>query len=240
MKFISVFLLCLIPFFTVANTSLPDGRHIVVTGSAELEVKPDIAIVSFRVKAIKPKSIEAKNDVDKRVNSFLAGLPNFNVDEDNVSASNLSTSQNSSYKNGKKIVDGYSAQRTLKVTLNDVSVLNKFINFALTVGINNITDISFGSSNANTFKDEVNILAVENAKSKAASLANAFGAKLSKIYSINSTSYGLRNRLGRNLNVDSIVAGNFGSTSGDSEGQYLQENIVFSSSINAVFSIKVN
>lgn len=238
MKLMSVLLVLMIPFFTLANTNLPDGRHIVVTGTGALEVKPDIAILSFHVKAIKPKSIDAKNDIDKRVNDFLAGLIHFNIDEDNVSASNLSTSQNTIYQNGKRMIDGYSAQRTLKVTLNDISALNKLMNFALTQGINSITNVSFDSSKAEKYKDEVNILAVENAKSKAKSLTNAFGAKLNNIYSINATSYGVQNRLGRNRNVESITAAGFGSTSGNDEGKYLQENIIFSSSINAVFSIK--
>jgi len=243
MKTLSLIVLLVFPLLSFANSSLPNGRHISVTGKAELQAKPDIAILNFDVESIKPTSIEAKADVDERVNTFLEGLSKYNVDENNISASNLVTEPNFSYYKGKEEQNGYLAERSLKVTLNNIKWLNDLMDFALKAGINSITNIRFTSSNAEKLKNEVNTLAVKNAKEKAKSLANAFEAKLSHIYSINSTSSNFRHRFGSNddievIEVHGISSGDLGSPK-KVIGKYLQENIVFSSSINVVFDIVV-
>jgi len=243
MKPLSLLVLLFFPLLSYANSPLPDGRHISVKGTAELQAKPDIAILNFDIESIQPSSLEAKSDVDERVNSFLAGLPKFNINENNVSASNLATEPNYEYIKGKEEQSGYIAERSLKVTLNDIKLLNDLMDFALKSGINSITNIRFASSSAESLKNQVNTLAVKNAKEKAKSLANAFDAKLSHIYSINSTSSNNRHRFGGNddieiIEVRGISSGDIGSPS-KVIGKYLQENIVFSSSINVVFDIVV-
>ena len=70
-------------------------------------------------------SLDAKKDVDERVNNLLDGLANFGVDEDAVSASNISTEVRYAYNRGERDkVEGYVARRNLKVTLNNIDKLN--------------------------------------------------------------------------------------------------------------------
>lgn len=240
MKYLSIFALLAFSFFSNANSGLPDNRHISVIGTAELKAKPDIAVIYLNVESLKAKSVDAKKDVDGRVNNLLDGLTKFNIDEENVSASSIITDAHYSYtKNNKKQLDGYTAKRSLKVTLNDISHLNAFMDFALTVQINNIRNIELKSSKADALKNEVNALAVKNAKQQGSSLANAFDAKLGKIYSINSTSEQRRYRYGANSDIERIEVS--GSLMGKPPrpGKYLQENIVFSASISVVFDLEV-
>ena len=223
-----------------ANTSLPNNRHIAVTGSAEMMAMPDIAVVHLHVESTKKTSLDAKKEVDQRVNNLLDGLTNFQVDEANVSASNIATEVRYSYNKGSRDkIDGYIARRSLKVTLNDIEKLNDFLDFALSVKIDAIRNIELKSSQEKALKAEVNALAIKNAKVQGEILAHGFGAKLGRIYSINSNANSHHHRYGANNKVEQYdVSARMGSTSAK-PGRYLQENIVFSASISAVFDLEL-
>ncbi len=225
---------------SLANTSLPNNRHIAVTGKAEMMAMPDIAIVHLAVESSKKSSLDAKKDVDERVNKLLDGLSDFQIDEANVSASNIATEVRYSYNKGSRDkIDGYIARRTLKVTLNDIEKLNAFMDFALSVKIDAIRNIELKSSKEQALKAEVNALAVNNAKAQGKILANAFDAKLGKIYSINSNANQSHHRFGANSDAENYgVSARMGSSSAK-PGRYLQENIVFSASISVVFDLEL-
>ena len=227
-------------FYANANTNLPDNRHIVIIGTAKLEAKPDIAVVHLAVESIKSTSADAKKEVDTRINHLLKGLAKFKVDETDVSASSITTNPHYAYlKNGKREVDGHLAQRTLKVTLNKIKYLNAFMDFALSVKIDKIRNVEFKSSKEKALKDEVNALAVKNAKEQGHSLASAFNAKLGKVYSINSSSNQHHNRYGSNSSIEQFAVADSVMSAPPQPGKYLQENIVFSASINLVFDLEV-
>lgn len=221
-----------------ANSSLPNNRHISVTGQAQLSAKPDIAVVHLQVESLNTESAAAKKEVDNRVNKLLDGIAKFNVDEENVSASNITTQPHYDYsRNNKREVDGYTARRTLKVTLNNLKHLNAFMDFALSVRINEIRNIELKSSKEEALKNEVNALAVKDAKSKGQSLAQAFDAKLGRIYSINSTSNNSHYRFGANQNVERMAMS--AQMDKSAPGRYLQENIVYKASISVVFDLEI-
>lgn len=240
MRFLCIFALLAFSSFSYSNSSLPNNRHISVVGTAQLKAKPDLAVIHLEVESFKTTSAEAKKDVDNRVNDFLDGLPKFNIDEENVSASNISTQPNYSYSNNdKRELDGYTANRNIKVTLKDLKDLNAFMDFALSVQIDEISNIELKSSKSDELKAEVNALAVRSAKDKGSSLARAFNAKLGKIYSINSTSNSMRHRFGANSDIERIEVTGSRLNKPLSPGKYLQENIVFSASISVVFDLDV-
>lgn len=236
MKYLLTLALFVFSLVANANTPLPDNRHISIVGNAQLKAKPDIVVVSLAVESIKTKSAAAKQEVDDRVNDLLDGLSDFDIDEENVSASNISTRPRYDYaKNGKENITGYSASRNLTVTFNDINKLSSFMDFALAVKINQITNVQFKSSKEEKLKAEVLALAVNDAKEKGESLANAFGAKLGRIYSINSSSNQFRNAYGANRNIERMAMADQKSR----PGKYLKKSIIFSSSVSAVFDLSV-
>lgn len=237
MKFIPLLALILFSASLFASSPLPNNRHISVTGEAQLEAKPDTAVISLEVESAQKESIDAKQEVDRRVNLLLDGLADFGIKEDDVSASRISTQPDYDYQQRERVLIGYRANRTLKITLNDIEKLNDFLDFALSVKINQIQNIELKSSDEKALKDKVNALAVENAKEKGSSLAQAFDAKLGNIYSINSSSNHKRSRYGANHDVEMVqVTGSRGNDS----GKYLYENIVFKANINVVFDLVID
>lgn len=237
MKKITLLALCFLTQPTFAATHLPDHRHVSVTGQAEMTAIPDIAEITLALHSKQATSLAAKQDVDRRVNTLLNGLADFNINQKNVSASNLTTQVNYDYRsNQNKKVIGYTARRTIKVTLKQLNKLNDFMDFALKVKVNEIQHIEMKSSKQAQLQDEVNALAVENAKQKGRSLANAFGAALGHIYSINASNNHHFYRYGANQDTELMQASKVAAPM--QKGRYLQENIVFNASIDVVFDLK--
>lgn len=239
MKLSVSIILGFISFSVLANTALPNNRHISVQGTATVKAVPDIAKVRFEVKSIKDSSLDAKKDVDERINKLLQGLSEYQIEEDAVTASSLLTEPYITYKeDDTEEVSGYIATRTVKVTLNGLDKLSDFINFALSLEINEIENIELQSSNSKELKDRANQLAVENAKSIGRSLAKAFEAELGRIYSINSTyhqsNYGYRSK----VEAISVTASRV-DTESVASGRYLQASINYDASIDVVFDLEV-
>ena len=239
MKFLPIILILIYPFNLSA--SVPNDRHIVVEGKAQITAAPDLAVLTFETESKNDSSLAAKKDVDKRINDFLNGLNRFEIDEKNVSASSIVTSPNYYYtEEDKKVLDGYIASRTIKVTLHKIQHLNELLNFALEAKVNEIQNIEFQSSRKEALKEEVFANAVENAKRKGRTMASAFDARLGKVYSINSANQNQRNRYGFNDNIERVeVTGSRIEAEEFEPGRYLQKNIVFSASVDVVFDLEV-
>ena len=227
-----------------AGSELPNNRHIAITGSASLTTKPDLAVIELNVESIEETSLAAKQSVDSKVNAFLQGLPVYEIASNEVSASNIVTEPNVEYsENDEPIVKGYIASRTLKVSLNDLEKLNALLNFALSVELNEIEEIKLKSSKANSLKKTAKKLAIEDAKNRAAELAEAFGSRLGKIYSINETrnSSNYSYRYGSNESVERIeVTGSRIKNTDLLPGRYLEAEITFDESVRVVFDLEVN
>ncbi|WP_217876337.1 SIMPL domain-containing protein [Pseudoalteromonas shioyasakiensis] len=224
---------------TMAATSLPDNRHIVVKGEAVVRTAPDRADITLEFEAVKAESVQAKQQVDAQVNRLLAGLNNFSIDEKSISAGRIFVEPNMRYdENDNQVKDGFRATRKVKVSLKKLSLLDGFLNFALKVGVNQIEQIQLLSTKASDYEQAALDKAVANAKQQGSSLASAFEAKLGRVYSIQSQEVGSHFGYGSNTNIERImVTGSRINTV--PEGKYLQESITFRASVNVVFDLVV-
>ena len=237
MKVATIVTLILISFSSLANSSLPNNRHIVIEGKAEITAIPDIAIISFEVSKQSPTSLKAKKEIDKVINTFLEGVSQFGISETDISASSISTEQDYKYVNNEPVANGFSASRDIEVTLKNINQLSSFIDFALENKVNILHRITLASSKSEELEVQVNKQAILNAKEKAKSLAEAFGARLGDIYSINTLSENSNHGYG----IEAIVVENFNGSRAtmNKPGKFLQERITFSASIHVVFDLDV-
>ncbi|MFY8350455.1 SIMPL domain-containing protein [Pseudoalteromonas sp. SSM20] len=225
--------------FAFANSPLPNHRHIAITGYGETSVKPDIAILHLSVEHTDKKSAEAKAEVDKRFNALLKGLKKFDIKESDIVASRIATSPRYEYsqEQRKQLHVGYSANRTIKVTVNDLNLLSDVMDLALSVEVNQIQHLEMASSKEEELQQKAVELAIENAKSNGAALANAFGASLGKVYSIDAQNHEQIRHYSNMEKMGSarMISADMGSVS---PGTYLQDELTFKATINVVFDIK--
>lgn len=219
-----------------ADTPLPDGPHVVANGSGKVVAAPDMAEITVISAVNNPSAAQAKQRVDAAVNDFLRALHQHGVVEADIEASDLSLREDvDAADDGRRVSNGYDAQRSVTFKLRAIDKLNSVLDAALSAGMNRLGETRFTSSRADSLRAEARARAARNATERARELAAGFNAQLGNIYSINSANNDLstRHRYGAN-SLDSVVV----TGSAAAPGRYLKPEIEFNESVTAVFTIQ--
>ncbi len=168
----------------VQANELPDSPHIVTSGTASVDAVPDIATLSIEVNIAAKDAASAKKQADQRVAQYLSFLEQNGVAKKDISSANLRTQPDYDYQNGKSVLKGYRAVRTVEVTLRQLDKLNSLLDGALKAGLNEIRSVSLGVAQPDAYKDKARKAAIEDAIHQAQSLAAGFHSKLGPVYSV--------------------------------------------------------
>ena len=163
---------------------LPDGPHIVTSGTASVDAVPDIATLAIEVNVAAKDAATAKKQADERVAQYISFLELNQIAKKDISSANLRTQPDYDYQDGKSILKGYRAVRTVEVTLRQLDKLNSLLDGALKAGLNEIRSVSLGVAQPDAYKDKARKAAIDNAIHQAQELANGFNRKLGPVYSV--------------------------------------------------------
>lgn len=217
----------------LAGTPLPDGPHIVVYGEGKASAEPDTVLVAVSARGRNADSATAKREVDRSVDLLLQALPGFDITPDDVTASDLQLYERVDYaEDDRPLAPVHVASRQVKVKLRKPARLGELVDTALGSGFNNVDETTFASSRETALRNEARNLAVAEAREKAAGLANAFGATLGHVYSIDSVT-ATRGQGYGNTQLDRITV--TGSRHGS--GEYLQPKVDYSERVAVVFEL---
>jgi uncharacterized protein len=166
------------------------SRSVHVTGSAQVNVTPDRALVQLGVvsNATTVAAVEQANT--KAIQQVMAAIK-----EQGVEAKDIATDLymiEPVYENYDSLsIKGYRINNTVAVTVREVSKTSAIVAAALTAGANQVNDIGFYTSELRKYRDQARELAMNAAKEKADALATAAGAETGCVLSIgeNSSSY---------------------------------------------------
>jgi len=232
-KFIYLLVMSSILFFFAATVSanIPQAPHIRITGEASINAEPDQVTFQLLVRAEKDTALAAKQTVDQRVNALLAELEEFNIAERDVIAAQLLTQSRFEYgRDGQRELAGYEASRSISVTLRELPRMSAFMDYVLSVGIDEIQSIQMEVRDRAELEMAALNLAIEDAKLQGQAIAEQFGTSLGAVYSVDVSNGASRSQYG---GVERIMV--TGSRVQDSVGQYLQENIEIKAVIQVVF-----
>lgn len=163
----------------------PDFPHISTTGYGEIEATPDMAEFSVRVVQSQMNADQAKQGVDSVVDKFLSGLMSEGIEKKDIQSSNLYLSPQYHYpEKGKPELVGYRASRTVTVQVMDLENLNNYLDLALESGINQVDNIQLKVKDQGQYQEAARMAAIQDAQSKAASLAKGFDQNLGKVWRI--------------------------------------------------------
>lgn len=226
----------LFPLFSavaLAGTPLPNAPHVVVQGEGVVSVAPDSATVTMVARHRSGDAAGAKRVVDGAVESLLLVAPQFGIEPDDLTASDISLREEIDYdEDDRRLPPAFVASREMKARINDLEELGAWMDAALAAGFTDIADISFKSSREAALREEARALAVAEAREKASGLAVAFGGRLGPVYSINSLNSMQAHGYG-NTTLDRIMV----TGSRMDSGRYLQPQIDFTERVSAVFEI---
>ncbi len=159
--------------------------HLETIGSSNIVVEADMADVNVEV-IIKAETAQAaKKQSDIAVAKFIERLQKAGVSRKLIQSANINLQPQYHYEKGQpnKLI-GYSANRRVSVTVNDLSELNSILDSALEQGINRINHIALKSSKEAQYIKQARLAAIKDAQQKAAELAAGFGEDLNGVWHI--------------------------------------------------------
>lgn len=219
------------PLFAI---EVPQAPHLVVSGFAEQKTEPDMLTLNVSVTALEKQGIKAKQQVDTKVAAFFGQLERLGIKRDDVAAGNLVISPEYQYPPNKKPeLVGYRAQRQLAIKLYQLDKLSHLMDTALKAGLESVSQIEYGLKSPEVIKEQARLGAVADARSKAESLALAFGMKLGKVYSVE-----YRTNTPVPIYSRALKSAAMAPAADMAENSYQQQQISITDNVEAVFLLE--
>lgn len=156
-----------------------------VNGEGIVEATPDRATISVGVvtREKNPSAVQSSNA--RAASSVINSIVALGVERRNISTGNYSFSPVYRHTdNGKRILEGYEATNSVTIIVDDLNLVGKIIDAALSHGANRVDSLNFGLRNKTAYQDEALRLAVLDAKRKAEVAANALGKSIISVRSV--------------------------------------------------------
>jgi len=183
-----VVLFSVLPRPLLAQDCLPRPRLISVTGTAEVNVAPDEAILSLGVESRDKDLSVAKAQHDSRVKKLLAVARNAGVEEKNIQTSTLQMRPEYSEEKVPKFL-AYEVSQTIQVTLKDLSKYENLITKLLESGVNRVDSVEFLVAEPRKYRDEARVKAIRAAREKATAMAAELGQTIGKPWDISEDTF---------------------------------------------------
>ena len=180
-------------------------------------------------------SAEAKNIVDQRVNQVIQILEEVGLSEEDLTAGQISISPRYNYRNNRQEFIGYFANRAIQVEIDDLDLLNSFLDAALEQQIDGINQIEYRTSKEQEVKALAREMAIQDSKEKAEFLADAYGVDLGPVISI---SY--QSSYASPVIYEQVGLARAESFAADSAGQYIPDQLSFSDRISVIFQLNAD
>lgn len=191
-KFTSVLAAALL-VFSVAGTNLAaaaEPNTIAVSGMAEQEVAPDMAYIDVGINVRADDAETARTQEAQIASQIRRALLVLAITDNDL--------QNTSYylyqeykvdRSGVRTADKYVLDSSIKVTVKDLDKLSQVIDNVVEAGATNISNITYALSTQNIIQRQLLATAVENARDKAAVVANAGSRTLGNMLSADINSF---------------------------------------------------
>ncbi len=170
---------------------------ITVSGTGEVRVSADTAVISVGVNARDKDVLKAQKKVNEAIAAIRKALIEKDVKEENINTEFINIYAIYDYQGDEEQLAAYNASSTLAVRVTDMESVGALIDTAFAAGANTLNGISFSASDTEEAKAQALKQAVEDAKKKAEILADAGSLKITGIEVISENGvYSYENSIG--------------------------------------------
>lgn len=164
-------------------------RSITVTGTGEVLAKPDMARVDIGVVTQADSASAAVRQSNQAVEGLLRTLDKHGIAEADIQTSNFNVAPQYDYDRPGQApqLTGYRVTNQLHVAVRQITDLGALLDDAVTAGANQIYDVTFAISDAESLTDSARRRAMADARRKAALYAHEAGAGLGAVLRIEET-----------------------------------------------------
>ena len=165
-----------------AEDSLPT---ISVSGEGTVETSPDRATISVGVISRDKDVGKVQSENARIANEIIKSVTLLGIDRKNIRTGNYSFRQiYRNDQNKRRIFDGYEANNTVTIIVDDLNLVGKVIDTSLSHGANNIDSLAFGIRDKTSLQAEALKIAVRDARTKAEVVAAALGKNIVGVRSV--------------------------------------------------------
>ena len=198
-----IFLVLTVAIMMICGTSFSEAADkepplLSVSGTGSVETTPDEATVSIGVSTSARDAAQAQNENAARAAAVQNAIKNLGIDGKSIRTRNYSFRPTYSHNEKREnIITGYAVDNTVEVKINNIGMVGKVIDAALSAGANRVNSLSFAAKNTEYLKREALLKAVNDAKFKADVIAKGLGRRIVSVWRVSE-------------NVGTITSRNYG------------------------------
>ena len=180
MRFYSVMLLGFIAGALQAQSPAPNVPQIVTSASAEVDLKPDRAALSFTVESRGGTAARAGAETARKQRAVLDTLRAMGISADQMTTMSIDISPEYVYpgQNQPPRVSGYVARNSVRIDVLKIDQTGSLIDAGLAKEATGVGSLDFSSSKEAEARRQALELAVGKAKAEAESMARAAGVNI--------------------------------------------------------------
>jgi uncharacterized protein len=192
---IAIFILsaCAAPAGNVQGVQVPDPtpvyqegrdhvRTIMVSGSGQVTLSPDLAYVYIGVQSQSENVAEALNENNANAQAISSSLRELGIAAEDIQTSSFNIYPQQQYDpQGQLTGTVFVVNNTVYVTVRDLQILGQLLDVVVRSGANSINGINFDVQDKSQAITEARRLAVESVSTQAAEMAQAAGVTLGEL-----------------------------------------------------------
>lgn len=173
--------------------------RITVTGEGSVDIVPDMAVLMLSVNREAPTAREALTANSTAMSKVLAAMTGLGIEKRDLQTANFDIQPRYTYPNRQgngtdqapKLV-GYIVRNSLSVRVRDISRVGEVLDTSVTLGVNEGGSIQFTNDDPSAAITQARVKAMEEALSKARTLAEAADVSVGDVLEISEQNYSPR------------------------------------------------
>jgi uncharacterized protein YggE len=158
---------------------------IIAPGTGRTMVEPDIATVRLGVTIVRPTATEAREAAATTMSAVLEAVAASGVERRDVRTTLVGLNPVTDYSSERgPRVTGYQVANTVEITVRDLASAGELIDAGLRAGASSLDGLEFRLDDPSTAEDAARRAAVDDARRRAAVLAEAAGVSVGRVVGI--------------------------------------------------------
>ena len=226
----------------VISANNDDKGTISVNTSANTEIAPDVAEISFAVQTHDIKSLQKATEQNKEISDkVFASLKSMinTQNGDYIKTSNYNASPVYSYTNNKRTLEKYEVSNRVIVHTKSIDKVGKMIDKAIADGATNVDSLNFSVSNYEAQCNELITSASKKARARAEAIAKAVSSTVVGVNNISTSCSANNNSQPRFYMAKNMVADLAAGASAEETSTSISNGAIkVNANVNASFYVK--
>lgn len=179
--------LLIVPMAAQAVSNQIERGYISVSGTANTEVAPDVAEISFAVQTSDTKSMQKATLLNKETSDRVLSVLSSMLNKDNgdyIKTSDFSASPVYSYSGSKRNLDKYEVSNRVIVHTKSLDKVGAMIDKAIEAGATNVDNLNFSVSTYDSKCNDLITIATKKAQTRAGVIAKGLGATIDGVRTV--------------------------------------------------------